>query len=302
MKMWLVGAGYWGSKVLSSLQKFGVDAKVIDIRNGQTIQDIDDTSPVMLATPLWDHYEQCRYLLDRGHDVYVEKPMAETSDQILDLRSRCRPGQLFMVGHIFQHHPQRNEIRTLIELGTIGKIQHVTSRRMNWGIYQTKTDPVLSLGTHDISIVMDFIGEDLVVNYSQCYHMTDGTQPDRVIWMGKSETASFDCDVSWAWPVRTRETVIIGSQGQIVWDQDRNEYHISRHFIDNNRARIDESKETVVYKSDLSPLEHEIKHWVDCLAARQQPSTGTDQALAIARVIEQINISQSTSPQRSTKR
>ena len=180
MKMWLVGAGYWGSKVLSSLKKFGVDAKVIDIRNGQTIQDIDDLSPVMLATPLWDHYTQCQYLLDRGHDVYVEKPMAETSEQILDLSSRCRPGQLFMVGHIFQHHPQRNEIRTLIELGTIGKIQHVTSRRMNWGIYQTKTNPVLSLGTHDISIVIDIIGEDLVVDNSQCYHITDGVQSDRV--------------------------------------------------------------------------------------------------------------------------
>lgn len=290
MKMWLVGAGYWGSKVLASLEKFGVQAEVIDIRNGQTILDIDDLSPVMLATPLWDHYRQCQYLLDRGHDVYVEKPMAETVEEILDLRSRCRPGQLFMVGHIFQHHPQRNEIRTLIELGAIGQVRHVSSRRMNWGIYQTKTDPVLSLGTHDISIVMDIIGEELVVDHSQCYHNTHGTKPDRVTWQGRSLTASFDCDVSWAWPVRTRETVVIGTQGQIVWNQDTNEYQISRHHIENNRAQIDKSIEIVTYKSHLSPLEHEIKHWVDCITNRIQPSTGADQALAVAKVIQQINI------------
>ena len=52
MNMWLVGAGYWGSKLLTSLKKFDVVATVIDIRNGQTINDIDTLDPVMLATPL----------------------------------------------------------------------------------------------------------------------------------------------------------------------------------------------------------------------------------------------------------
>ena len=58
MNMWLVGAGYWGSKLLTSLKKFDVDAQVIDIRNGQTIDDINTLDPVMLATPLWQHHEQ----------------------------------------------------------------------------------------------------------------------------------------------------------------------------------------------------------------------------------------------------
>lgn len=290
MKMWLVGAGYWGSKLLTSLENFGVNPVVIDIRNGQTIDDITDLSPVMLATPLWNHYEQCRILLQRGHDVYVEKPMAETVDEILDLKSLCRPEQLFMVGHIFQHHPQRDEIRMLIDLGTIGEVKHVSSRRMNWGIYQTKTNPVLSLGTHDISIVVDILGSNLTVDQSRCYHITQGHQPDRVQWNGHGKTATFDCDVSWAWPVRIRETVIVGTKGQIVWDQDANQYTITRHKIDNNRAVFDHDVETVAYKSDLSPLEHEIKHWVDCLRTRQQPLTGVDQALAVSKVIQQINL------------
>ena len=100
MNMWLVGAGYWGSKMLANLQKFGVNPQIIDIKNGQTIDEINDRSPVMLATPLWEHYDQCRYLLKRGHDVYVEKPMAETVDQIRELKSLLKPGQIFMVGHI----------------------------------------------------------------------------------------------------------------------------------------------------------------------------------------------------------
>jgi len=290
MKMWLVGAGYWGQKLLTTLARFGVDAQVIDIRNGQTIDDITDLSPVMLATPLWNHYEQCRELISRGHDIYVEKPMAETLEQILDLRLMCRPDQLVMVGHIFQHHPQRDEIKVLIGMGTIGDVVHVSSRRMNWGIYQTRTDPVLSLGTHDISIVMDMTNStDTVVDQSRAYYITKGERPDRVQWSGRSGSATFDCDVSWAWPVRTRETVIVGTQGQIVWDQDANTYTVSRHQIQSNRAVRDEQAYTVHYELELSPLDHEVSHWVECLRTRQQPSTGFDQALAVAQVIQQIN-------------
>jgi len=290
MKMWLVGAGYWGQKLLTTLEAFGVAAQVIDIRNGQTIDDITDLSPVMLATPLWNHYDQCRELIARGHDIYVEKPMAETLEQILDLRLLCRPDQLVMVGHIFQHHPHRDEIKVLIGMGTIGDVVHVSSRRMNWGIYQTRTDPVLSLGTHDISIVLDIMdSNDAVVDQSRAYYITKGDRPDRVQWSGRCGDATFDCDVSWAWPVRTRETVIMGTQGQIVWDQDANSYTVTRNQIVNNRAVPDAESQTVTYQHELSPLEHEVRHWVDCLRNRQQPTTGFDQALAVAQVIHQIN-------------
>jgi len=291
MNMWLVGAGYWGSKMLANLQKFEVNPQIIDIKNGQTIDQINDRSPVMLATPLWEHYDQCRYLLKRGHDVYVEKPMAETVDQIRELKSLLKPGQVFMVGHIFQHHPQRDEIKTIIETGFIGDVVHVTSRRLNWGIYQTKTDPVLSLGTHDISIILDITKQSAVVDHSQCFHTTQGTQPDRVTWSGRSGNITFDCDVSWAWPVRVRETMIIGTQGQIVWDQDTNTYTVSKHRVENNRCFLDDDPRTVNYTSALSPLEHEIQHWIECVRTRQQPSTGIDQALAVALVIDQINLS-----------
>lgn len=294
MKMWLVGAGYWGQKLLATLKEFDVDAQVIDIRNGETIDDINNLAPVMLATPLWQHYDQCRTLLSRGHDVYVEKPMAETLQQILKLRLLCRPDQLVMVGHIFQHHPHRNEIKNLINTGCIGEITHVSSRRLNWGIYQIRTDPVLSLGTHDISIVMDLIGStDTVVHQSRAYYITKAEKPDRVQWSGHCGNATFDCDVSWCWPVRVRETVVMGTKGQIVWNQDNDTYTVTHHHITKNKAVIDPESQTTGYQSQLSPLGHEVQHWVECLRVRKQPSTGFDAALAVAQVIDQIHTLQS---------
>jgi predicted dehydrogenase len=286
--MWLVGAGYWGSKLLDSLTRFGVNATVIDIRNGQSIDNITDTAPVMLATPLWQHHEQTCKLLQRGHDVYVEKPMAETVDQIRDIGSYVRPGQLLMVGHIFIHHPQMQEIKNIIANGDIGHLVHVSSRRLNWGIYQTKTDPLLSLATHDISIVAELADAALTVTQAQAWNYSNNLQHDRVSFAGTSGNLTFDIDVSWYWPVRTRQTIIIGSQGQIVWDQDANTICVTKHIVENRRAVADTEPLVIEYTAGVTPLEAELKHWVECVDNRQQPRTGLVDAVSVAVVIDQV--------------
>ena len=286
MNMWLVGAGYWGSKLLETLKKFDVTAQVIDIRNGQTIDDITTLDPVMLATPLWQHHEQTVELLKRGHDVYVEKPMAETMAEIDDIQRHLQPGQLLMVGHLFVHHPQMHEIRSLIDQGVIGQLQHVTSRRLNWGIYQTKTDPLLSLAVHDISILLQVCSQPTVTQ-AQAWNYSQGPQHDRVLFSGYAYPVTFDVDVSWHWPVRTRQTVFIGTQGQIVWDQDVNSVTVKKNLIINNRAVAHENP-VETYLSGITPLEAELKHWIDCIRTRQTPSSDIQQAAQVANIVQQV--------------
>jgi predicted dehydrogenase len=287
--MWLVGAGYWGSKLLTGLKQFGVDARVIDIRNGQTIDNILDTSPVMLATPLWQHHKQAQELLRRGHDVYVEKPMSETLQQVLDVGTWVQPGQLLMVGHIFVHHPQMAEIKEIIHSGAIGCLTHISSRRLNWGIYQTKTDPLLSLATHDISIVLDLVGGQPLIEKAQSWNYSNNVQPDRVWFSGACNTEiTFDIDVSWHWPVRTRQTIIIGTKGQIIWDQDANTVTVTQNRIQDRRAVVDTNPRVIEYSHKLTPLESELKHWVDCVQSRQEPITGLESAKAVARIIDRV--------------
>jgi predicted dehydrogenase len=292
MKMCLVGAGYWGSKIVAGLDRFGIEQPVIvDIKKNQTIADVPAGVPVMLATPLWNHHEQVVELLQRGHDVYVEKPMAENATEIHNIASHVQPGQLLMVGHIFQYHPQAEKIRSLLASGSIGDVQHITSRRLNWGIYQTKTSPTLSLATHDISIVLDLTGaSEARVQSAQGWNLTNNPlQHDRVAFSGVAGKITFDIDVSWAWPQRVRQTIIIGTRGQIIWDQDVNVVYLCHNGVWENRS-VPGNVVEFPYNSDLSPLEHELQHWINCVQQRQAPATGVAQALAVANVIGQVDV------------
>lgn len=289
MKMWLVGAGYWGSKLLTNLEKFGVEAHIIDIKKNQTIADISTLDPVMLATPLWQHCEQAKFLIKRGHDVYVEKPMAETAQQIDDIAQFIAPGQIVMVGHLFVYHPQMNEVRKLISDGIIGDVKHISSRRLNWGIYQTQTDPLLSLATHDISIIQAFTNKTLTALFAQSWNFSNNTKPDRVFFTGHCDSATtFDIDVSWYWPTRIRQTIVIGSTGQLLWDQDSNTVTITKHSISDKRALIDSHPNVQHYNYELTPLESELQHWITCVKQRNQPATGVSAARAVASVIDQV--------------
>lgn len=289
MNMWLVGAGYWGSKVLESLKKFDVHANIIDIKNGQTINDIDTQDPVMLATPLWEHYEQAKQLIQRGHDVYIEKPMAESAPKIAELSGYINSNQIVMVGHIFVLHPQLEQIKNSIEQGAIGSLQHISSRRLNWGIYQTKTDPLLSLAVHDVSIIQQFCNERMQIDFARGWNYSENVQPDRVYFTGVAGTVTYEVDVSWHWPVRTRETVFVGTTGQIVWDQDANTVTYTKHKIENRRAIVDTSPSVIEYNNALTPLDIEVKHWVNCVRTRAQPTTNVNQALQVALVIDQAS-------------
>lgn len=288
--MWLVGAGYWGSKLVENLKKFNVSATTIDIKNGQTIGDITDLGPVILATPLWQHYEQTMQLIQKGHDVYVEKPLARTAQEIMQIRSVKSTDQLLMVGHIFVHHPQMELIKNIIADGSIGQLKHITSRRLNWGIYQTQTDPILSLATHDISIIETLTQNLITVEYARGWNYSNNQQPDRVYFSGKINDITYDIDVSWYWPVRIRETIIIGDQGQITWNQDNNTVSLLKNQIINNRAIVDTNPKLYSYDYELSPLECELNHWLGSIDSRTEPMTGLEQAYSVARVIDDVKL------------
>ena len=292
-KIWLVGAGYWGSKVALAIEKQGITADIIDIKNGQTIDEISalDLDPVILATPLWDHYKTAKTLIEKGHDVYVEKPLAETLEQCIDLRNSMQSDdQILMVGHIFLYHPHCIKLKQIMADGVLGEIKHIKAERLNWGIYQTKTTPLLSLAPHDISIIQYLMDNSIVVRDVNVYNLSNNYDRtyDRIHFTGHCHRVSIEVDVSWYSPIRRRMVTVMGTKGCAIWDTDAETLTITNHNkLENNRLNKDIQTEVIPY-TGRTPLENELAHFIDCVETRETPKSDATNAIQVATTIDQI--------------
>lgn len=284
MNINLVGAGYWGSKVKAELDLIqGVsNVTVYDIKQNQTIEDIQNNDPVILATPLWQHKEQTIKLLERGHDVYVEKPMAETVQDIQEI-AQYHTNQVLMVGHIFLYNPLIHQLKSLIDDGELGQINHIESRRLNWGIRQTQTTPLLSLAPHDVSIVNFLLNNNIGdVKYSNASNLSNNRVPDMVEFGGDR----FNIKVSWYWPKRERIVTVIGELAQAVWDEDKKTILVHYGWVDGKYPIKEPYTRTIEYQGK-SPLHYELAHFVECCETRDKPRSDLFNALDVAQKLDQ---------------
>ncbi|MEO9599408.1 Gfo/Idh/MocA family oxidoreductase [Parasphingorhabdus sp.] len=83
-----------------------------------------DVDAVLIASPNGQHFEQAKIAIGAGKHVLVEKPIAETGAQALELsEAAAATGVVLAAGHTFRHGPA---VRTLMErLPSFGKLLSV---------------------------------------------------------------------------------------------------------------------------------------------------------------------------------
>ena len=177
----VVGYGYWGPNIVRNLverPEFRLaglcerDSRRIDDFRGRNPgaaceRDLNvaledpDLEAVAIATPPHTHYSLVRSALEAGKHVLVEKPLARTAGEAVELIELADElGLVLMPGHTFLYSPSVNKIRNLIQDGTLGEVYFVTSSRMNLGKYQ-QDGVVLDLAPHDLSILLHWLDSRL---------------------------------------------------------------------------------------------------------------------------------------------
>jgi predicted dehydrogenase len=236
----IIGFGYWGPNLVRNFAA-AADCHVHTVADLSperlaaatrlypglhTSSDIDavinDTAIdcVVIATPVFTHFDLAKKALNAGKHVLLEKPMTDTvahAEELIELA--IRHGKTLMVDHTFLYTPSVRKIKALIEEGSIGKFKYFDSTRINLGLIQQDVNVLWDLAPHDISI-LDFLEPTLPisVNATGVSHIHNGIENIAYLSVNYQHDfmAHFNC--SWSSPLKIRMMLVGGDHKMVVFN------------------------------------------------------------------------------------
>ena len=236
----LIGCGYWGPNLIRNFNEVDNASMVAcsDLsaerlarmqkrypgvactQNYEELLRDPNIDAVVIATPVSTHYPIARQALDYGKHVMIEKPLASSSEQALDLIGRAeRKRCVLMVDHTFIYTSAVRKIKELIDGGELGDILYFDSVRINLGLFQKDINVIWDLAPHDLSI-MDFLlrCNPLAITAVGASHAGNNLANIAYLTLTFPNNLLAHFHVNWLAPVKLRTTLIGGSKKMVVYD------------------------------------------------------------------------------------
>jgi predicted dehydrogenase len=245
LRVAVVGLGYWGPNLVRNFHDIpesevvwacDMSAEVLAkigkrypaVRLTTSVTDVltdPDVDAVAIATPVSTHYLLAAAALDAGKHVFVEKPLAGSSEEAEDLIARADARDLvLMPGHTFLYSPPVNLVRDLIQSGELGEIYFISTSRVNLGLHQPDVSVIWDLGPHDFSILRYWLEESPARVSALARGCVIPTVPDvAFVDLEFPSGTVAHVELSWLAPSKLRRTAIVGSRKMVVYDDTSNE-------------------------------------------------------------------------------
>lgn len=173
----------------------------------------------VVAVPTEEHCTAVDQLTQAGVHVLVEKPVAASSDEARALIGMVDgAGLRGAVGHVERYNPALQAARG--RMGDLGEVFLIATERTGPFPGRIKDVGVVKdLATHDLDLVRWLGGSPVEAVAAQTSHRMGRDHEDIVLATGRlASGVTFNCQVDWLTPMKTRRTRILGERGMLVAD------------------------------------------------------------------------------------
>lgn len=298
----VIGCGRWGQNLVRNFTTIGalgaicetdkeLLAKTLERHPGvaghmdyRKILDESFIDGVVVATPSDTHYRIAKEALLAGKDVFVEKPMALSVEEGAELVKIATDNErILLVGHLLEYHPAVVKLKDVVDDGLLGRINYISSTRLDFGSVQKGSDILWTFAPHDIDTILLLVGHMPV---------SASTRGGDYIQDGVADVAFTTLDfagglkallfLSWLYPHKERKLVVIGDRGMAVFDDvGPDKLTLYRQAVEwKFGAPVLNPMEGEAVKVDMvEPLRLECEDFVKCIKTRQQPKVSLSRAL-----------------------
>lgn len=236
----IIGYGYWGPNLVrnfSSIADCNLHT-VVDFRterlavvkrnhpavnisnNTEDVFNNNEIDAVVIATPVFTHFELAKKALENGKHVLLEKPMTGSvaeAEELIELAGKYK--KTLMVDHTFLYTGAVQKMKSMIDAGEIGNVKYFDSTRINLGLFQPDVNVLWDLAPHDISILNYLKNEKpYSVQATGISHTNNGIENIAYLTVNYSSDfiAHFNC--SWTSPVKIRLLLLGGDKKMVVFN------------------------------------------------------------------------------------
>jgi predicted dehydrogenase len=314
----IIGCGYWGPNLIRNFVEIpGSEVVAVsDLRQERlahiksrfpgikVTQDYEtlfhmDLDGVVIATPPATHYQLARECLLHDLAVMVEKPLALSSGECVDLiRLAKLKGLALMVGHTFEYNPAVRTLRRIVQSGELGQVYYVDAVRVNLGLYQRDLSVVWDLAPHDLSMILFLLEQEPIsVSATGGSYVLRGVHDIAYLHLVFPGGVIAHVHVSWLDPCKVRRLTVVGSRKMAVFDDveptekikiyDKGvdappytdtlaEFHLSYRYGDVLIPHIESAE----------PLRLECADFVRAMAHGVEPQADGESGLRVIRILE----------------
>jgi predicted dehydrogenase len=238
VRVGLVGLGRWGPNLARNFDELAdlrwlSDASP-DVRERfasrypgtRLTGDLDDVlsdsevEAVVVATPVVTHFELARRALQGGKHVFVEKPPALSAAEAEELCDIAEERELvLMPGHLLLYHPGVERLRQIVDSGELGDVLYIYGNRQNLGQIRRDENALWSLGVHDLSVILDLVGEEPTEVWARGESfLTPGVEDVVFCYLRFPSGVVAHMHLSWLDPHKMRRMTVVGREKMVVFD------------------------------------------------------------------------------------
>jgi len=259
----------------------------------------DRLDAIVIATPVFAHYELAKKTLESGKHVLVEKPMTHSVETGLSLiKTAQKHNKVLMVGHTFEYTAAVNKIKEIMDSGDLGEPLYISSIRLNLGLFQPDINVTWDLAPHDISIITYLLDEVPVsVNCQGKSHYKKDIEDVSTLTLNYANGIIAFVHSSWLDPNKVRKTTIVGSKKMLLYNDIETQekikiydkgvdappyydtyadFQFSYRYGDIYSPRLD----------DYEPLRVQSKHFLECIENGLTPRSDGYSGLRVVSVLE----------------
>src|SRR5574344_1822646 len=305
-KVAVIGCGMWGRNIVRNFYNLNVLEIVCDLdpsnrqkvldeyQNVKVTSDFNDIlnnpeiTGVAVVTPSHTHYGLVKKFLEKGKNVYVEKPISTVAQEAKDLTELATAkGLVLMVGHLLLYHPAVNRLKMLIDEGVLGDIVYAQSDRLNVNYFKNDRSVMWDLAPHDVSMVSYVTGKKplKVISALGCSSEQNDIMDITHIGIQFEDGLIGYISDSWITPQKHVTLLVRGTKATAIMDDTLRENKLK--VYDNHPEGSSKDIEIDLDYLEIEPLKLECQHFITCCKNGTKARSDGENGYTVVSILEE---------------